>query len=121
MSGKENSYTAIDTKAALDKIGGDLGLLSELSALFCQERSNMLSAVRRALADGNGPAARAAAHSLKGSLAIFSAKQATELAIRLEDTAEAGQLTSSSEIFPELEAEVERVCGELQRLIGAVA
>lgn len=120
MNGNEGSHTAIDTKTALDKIGGDMGLLIELSELFCQERSNMLAAVRRALADGNGASARAAAHSLKGSLAVFSAKHAVALAVRLEECAESNQLVSAANILGELQTEVEQVCRELQR-VGSAA
>jgi HPt (histidine-containing phosphotransfer) domain-containing protein len=116
MTTIEGKYQAIDFETALDKVGGDLPLLAELAELFRAERPKLLSALQRAVADRNGPAARAAAHSLKGSLAIFSAKQATSLAARLEESAKAGELAAAAEILAVLEEEVEKVCGELQRI-----
>jgi two-component system sensor histidine kinase/response regulator len=121
MTTIEGKYQAIDFDTALAKVGGDLALFTELCKLFCQEHSNMLSAVRHAVTDSNASAARSAAHSLKGSLAIFSAKQATALTIRLEESAKSGQMASAAEILAELEPEVEKVCVDLRRIAGAEA
>ena len=121
MTTTESKHQAVDFQAALAKVGGDLALLAELSELFCKEHSNMLTALQRAVADRNAASVRAAAHSLKGSLAVFSAKPATGLAARLEESAEAGQLAPASQILRELEVEIERVCVDLRQLTGAEA
>jgi HPt (histidine-containing phosphotransfer) domain-containing protein len=116
MTTTEERDPAINQASALAKVGGDLDLLTELAGLFCQEKPNMLSALRQAVTDGNAVSARAAAHSLKGSLAVFSPTHATGLAARVEDSAQSGNLTAAADILVELEAEVERVCTALQQL-----
>ena len=64
MTHTKAEYQAIDLNAALAKVAGDLGLLAELAELFFVESTKMLSALERAVADGDSPSARAAAHSL---------------------------------------------------------
>ena|SRR5579871_3827770 len=118
MTTIERKCQAIDVDAALAKVGEDWDLLGELAELFCQECPKLLSVLRRAIAASDAPATRSAAHSLKGSVAVFSANQATALVVRLEDRARAGQLTSAAETLTELEAELEKVCGDL-RLVAS--
>jgi HPt (histidine-containing phosphotransfer) domain-containing protein len=84
--------------------------------LFCREHSNMISALREAVAENNAPAIRSAAHVLKGSLAVFCAKQATALTARLEDSARAGQLARTGEMLSDLEGEVQKVRADLEQL-----
>jgi HPt (histidine-containing phosphotransfer) domain-containing protein len=115
MTTTESKQQTVDLDAALAKVGGDRALLAELADLFCRERSELLSALERAVADRNGPSAHAAAHSLKGSVAIFSAKRAVALAVQLEASADSGQLASAAELFSELKAEVDLACEELRR------
>jgi len=121
MTRTQNEHQAIDFESALAKVGGDRDLLAELAELFCQERPKMISALERAVAERNGPSAHAAAHSLKGSVAVFAAKWAVALAMQLEAFADSGQLASAAELLSELKTEIERVCEELRRNLSPEA
>jgi len=76
----------------------------------------LLSAVQDAVAKRDTAALKRAAHSLKGSLSTFAARDATEAALRLEDLARAGKLEGAEDAYRLLVAQVERLKQALESL-----
>lgn len=74
----------IDEAALLENLEGDAGLLDDLLAAFGRGREAALAAIRRAIAQRDGPALDAAAHKFAGSLATFFATAAFQTAKALE-------------------------------------
>ncbi|MGZ3182647.1 MAG: PAS domain S-box protein [Telluria sp.] len=67
-----------DWRDALQRLDGDAALFLELAGLFLADGPGMLAELNEALARGDRAASERAAHSLKGVLANFGAREAVE-------------------------------------------
>jgi signal transduction histidine kinase/CheY-like chemotaxis protein len=92
---------------ALDRLGGDEELLEELCQIFLMESPKLMERLRRAIADGDAEALQRAAHSLKGEVSYLAAAQATQAARRLEEMAQANDLSRAAETLALLTRELE--------------
>jgi two-component system sensor histidine kinase/response regulator len=110
--------TTIDRAAALLRVEGDEGLLADLAKLFCDESPRMLSVIQDAIKLKNADALARGAHSLKGSVATFSAQQAFDLALKLERLGRANDFADAERVFGLLSAEIEHVKIALTSLQG---
>jgi HPt (histidine-containing phosphotransfer) domain-containing protein len=115
----EVSPDAVDWVEALDRVGGDRGLLRDVAAAFLGQCPQWLAAIRSAVAGGDAAALKGAAHPLKGSLGLFGAKAAAAAAGRLESMARAGKLDDSREALTALERELDRVTPALAAVAGS--
>lgn len=97
---------ALDLEAALSRVDGDRELLVEMADLFLDEYPRLLSTLRDALAQDNAPTAAYAAHTLKGSVANFSAMPSVTAAQKIERLARQGDLTHAHAAFADLEAKL---------------
>ena len=93
----------------LARVEGDVALLGEMAATFLGECPKYLSDIRQAVASCDSRALQSTAHTLKGSVANFTAHRATQAALRLEMMARDGDLTKSEPALLELEDEIERL------------
>jgi two-component system, sensor histidine kinase and response regulator len=100
---------AIDREAALQRVEGDEVLLADLAKLFCDESPRMLAVIQEAITRENAESLERGAHSLKGSVATFSAQQAFNLALKLERLGRAKEFEGAKPIFDLLVSEVQRV------------
>ena len=73
-----------------------------------------MAEIQTTLAAGDAVALRRAAHTLKGSAAVFSAKRTVAIALQLELMARDGELEAAPETLIALEAEVEQLIQALQ-------
>ncbi len=99
----------IDLSAALETAGGDAAFLSELAELFLNDCPESLSLIRTALARGDHDLLAGRAHRLKGSLAVFHAPRAYDLALQLETMGKTSDLRGGEEALAALETEIERM------------
>jgi two-component system, sensor histidine kinase and response regulator len=99
----------IDREAALLRVDGDEAMLADLAKLFCDESPRMLSVIEEAITLKSADALERGAHSLKGSVATFSAQPACDLALKLERLGRANEFGDAKRIFDLLSAEMERV------------
>ncbi|MBI4769930.1 MAG: response regulator [Chloroflexi bacterium] len=97
--------TTLDNLAAT----ADAGFVRELINAFLEDSPQLLSEMRRALADGNADAFRRAAHSLKSNGASLGALGLSALAKRLELKGKAGDLAGVNAGVEQLVAEYDRV------------
>jgi HPt (histidine-containing phosphotransfer) domain-containing protein len=93
----------------MEQAGGDRELLRELVQLFLVDQPRGLAALREALAAGSPATLAAAAHRLKGALAIVGARAAHDAALRLEALGRQGSLVGAEQACALLHAELERV------------
>ncbi|HXQ21140.1 MAG TPA: Hpt domain-containing protein [Candidatus Acidoferrales bacterium] len=107
----------IDTATMLDRLDGDAELACEVIGLFLEDCPRRLTAVREALAHGDGKALEFAAHSFKGSVSTFAAAAATAASVRLESIGAAGDLSHAEEACTALEHEIERLEAALCSLV----
>ena len=96
VDGNQNAARAsqMDESAAVAALGGNAELLKELGAMFCEDAPLVLSELKEAVSQGDAPAARRAAHSIKGLAGTFFARNTCEIALRLENDAAEGNLAA---------------------------
>jgi HPt (histidine-containing phosphotransfer) domain-containing protein len=85
----------MDRELALCRVGGDLGLLKEVAAIFLAEYPKGLADLQGALAAGDAYKFERVAHGLKGSVATFGAQLAVDAAFRLEQLGHAQDLATA--------------------------
>ena len=102
----------VDWALALDIVGGDAGVLSEVLEAFLVESPRQTQAIERAVQAGDAAALHLAAHTLKSSLRYLGAKESQELAFRLEQAGRANAVAESRAIATELARRMERILVE---------
>ncbi len=75
----------VDYAGALANVGGDHNLLVTLIRVFMEDSQRLLTDMKDALADQDGPKLQRSAHSMKGSFGYFAAEKGIEAAKRIED------------------------------------
>ena len=108
---------AIDWAQAREAFLGDEELLRTVSATFLEELPGMMQAVHAANSAGNHSELKRAAHTLKGSLGYCGAQAAFDLAFRLENLAEEGDMTGAHEAVDDLNREIDRVGRALTKFL----
>ncbi|MDI3326471.1 response regulator [Pontibacterium granulatum] len=103
------SLEVFDPDGALERVGGDMEVLEDLVTLFYDECPKLMTEIQTTLATGDAVALRRAAHTLKGSAAVFAAKRTVNTALQLELMARDGKLDTAPETLVTLEMEVERL------------
>jgi PAS domain S-box-containing protein len=107
---------ALDVNAALERVDGDLELLKELAGLFLRECPRRMAEIRQAISQRNVLKLQQEAHTLKGSVGNFGAREAFEAARRLE-TVGRGQDWSQAE---EAWAALEQAIGRLEPALAGI-
>src|SRR5438067_153239 len=118
QDGQLGALDILDERGLLAVVSGNPELLRELAELFLEDSPQRLFEVRKALdsADLNG--LQRAAHTLKGSAGSLCGKRAAELALRLEELGESGDLPAARLLYPILAEEVRKLQQALVRLAG---
>jgi len=96
-----------DYAAALQRMGGDEPLLSELIAVFFEEYPKFAGRLTQSLAQQDFAALREAAHSLKGSLGYLGASEAEALALELEQASLEADRAVADSLVARLMANIE--------------
>jgi signal transduction histidine kinase/CheY-like chemotaxis protein len=107
----------LDWSGALERVGGSEDLLREIAGVFVGEGPKLMAQIRAALEKGDAVELRRAAHTLKGSAALFVAAPTVEAALRLEKLAENGDLDRAAEAVASLAAETDRLVAALSAAI----
>ena len=111
------SATASHSIAYLERsTGGNKKLMASLVGILFADAPKALARIGRAMAQNNSAEVAAAAHLLKGSLAIFGASKAVESARGLEAMGKAANLREAPLEFQALETEFTNLRTELASL-----
>ena len=70
-----------DQDAVLARVGGNRELLQNLIEVFYNDCNSLMNSLKNAIQAEDSSGVRAAAHTIKGMVAFFEAKKATELLI----------------------------------------
>jgi two-component system sensor histidine kinase/response regulator len=100
----------------LERVGGDLVLLAELTEIFRETYPAQLIQAKRALEMEDEEELRRVGHSLRGSLANLGATEACALAASIEDFVFTGKLFLAAPVLRSLEVELDRVRVSLELL-----
>ncbi len=112
----DDQLLILDRAVALERVEGDLELLSEISSLFLEECPRLLSEIRSAVEQGDSEALHRAAHALKGSVGNFGAAPAFQAALHLERLGRSARLDEAGEAYRHLESEISRLVPALADL-----
>ncbi|MBN9420466.1 MAG: response regulator [Candidatus Eremiobacteraeota bacterium] len=105
----------IETRAALDRLGGNLPLYLRLLAQFDDRNRNLVSSLQRALEEGLDEAVRGLAHTLKGSADNLGIVQVARLAGQLEQLSPTSEAERAA-LLPRLQAELDRALESIRAL-----
>jgi CheY-like chemotaxis protein len=78
-------------------------------ALYLEESAGLVAALEGAVAGGDAPAVRQAAHSIKGSSGYAGAREMVRLSAALEQKGRSGDLAGAADMLAALRLELERV------------
>lgn len=92
-------------------------MLGELAQLFLQEAPTLLARINAAVAASDAAALRHAAHTLKGSAAVFGATATADIARHLEQRARDGALDGAAPDAARLVLETNRLLTSLRAAI----
>ena len=105
---------SFDRDRALANVGGSAELLVEMIDLFAVEGPKQMDDIEAAYVSGDHEAIMRAVHTLKGSVALFAADDATEAARRIEFMGREGQLSGYQNAWRELEQHIQVLLSELK-------
>ena len=116
VSTNESSTDALDFEAALNRVGGNLEMLTQLAEVFRLDSPRLLDEMSGALQDGDARRLNESAHSLKGMVAFFGNKAATESAFRLETMGQDNRLANGHMELAALKSCVDQLSHSLSAL-----
>jgi HPt (histidine-containing phosphotransfer) domain-containing protein len=111
----------LDIEAALAHVNGDRRLLREIARLFLADSPRTMATLRRAVRAGDAAGTRAAAHALKGAVAIFGARETVARARDLQRMGETGDLSAASSALLAFESHMAALGRDLAALTPSQA
>jgi HPt (histidine-containing phosphotransfer) domain-containing protein len=106
-----------DRRLALERVGGDVTMLHELSGLFVELAPQMMGQIYKAIEAGDAETLRRQAHTLKNSADNVGARRATQAAFELEKLATDRNPDGWRIGFARIESEMARLLPALERLL----
>lgn len=97
---------SLDMTSLMNRFDGDVEMLRQTSEVFLREYPRQLSAVRAAVRGRDAAALARSSHRLKGSVSVFGAERASELAEYLESSGRTTDLVRVDEAYRSLEGHV---------------
>jgi len=119
-AGGDGAAKVWDVSKALGHVDGNDESLRMIIEVFRKDAPVVLEKMGRALAEGDGAAAARSAHKLRGSLGVFAAEKALNLASRIEALADEGDLAQAERLFDELTRQVAILQEQLDAQVGEV-
>lgn len=114
----DDKLNIFDLDDALERLGGDREILEDIFEVFSETYPDQLSELKKAIDDGDAPTVERAAHTLKGSVGVFSAIKSYETAFRLEIMGREGQLEETEAEYSTLEQEVKELDEALTKTLS---
>ena len=115
----EPAGAVVDSQQIMDRLEGNVQTLSDLVDLFDVECPRLISEMNAALSEHDTTRLRRAAHTLKGSLALFADSHAVSLALAIEESARADNFVAAGAKCAKLQAETESLLPVLHELVRA--
>ena len=108
------SEQRIDHRGTMHRLGGNEQLFYDLVRFFLEDAPVVLAELGTALTSNDAKGVERAAHSLKGLIANFGAKEATTLAAELQRFGRDQRLVEGQHVYQRLETEVNLLRRELE-------
>ena len=114
--GLPRSEVRLNETELMERVGGDVEFLAELTEVFRSEYPKQLVIARKAIADGDHQKLITAGHTLKGVLANLGANDTSELAATIEMTGMTQNAVAAGAMVDNLENEMRLVLTSLESL-----
>jgi CheY-like chemotaxis protein len=111
----------VDRRGTLARLGGNEQLFQDLARFFLEDAPTVLAELGTSLERDDARVAERAAHSLKGLVGNFGAKEAGRLATELQRLGHDGDLTTAPPLYQRLETEVNLLRRELEEYQASAA
>jgi signal transduction histidine kinase/CheY-like chemotaxis protein len=98
----------------LARVGGDAKLLRNIARTFLKDCPAKLRKIKQAIARKDAPGLAAAAHAMKGAVAIFGADDAVENAVALQQMGRQGNLAKAPASLRDLDEALARLNARLR-------
>jgi len=108
----------VDFAALLERLGGDVDLVADVTRRFLEYCPAGVSAIKAAIADHDANAVRTTAHALKGAAANLSARGLSEAAQTLERLGAESRLQPAEAAWRRLSVEAAAVMETLRQFDG---
>jgi signal transduction histidine kinase/CheY-like chemotaxis protein len=93
----------LDEQELLRRVGGNPKMLRDVVRIFLQDTPKRLSAMQKAMAREDAPALAAAAHALRGSVAMLGGVEIADTLRKVETLGRAGQVAEAGGILASIE------------------
>jgi signal transduction histidine kinase/DNA-binding response OmpR family regulator len=103
------AFPAFSRATWLDNLDGDTALLERVTTLFKENTPTYMDQMRHAITQRDGLALERSAHTLLGSLGIFGAHRARNIAATLQVTGQLHNFEEAGKRLTELENETDRI------------
>ena len=103
-----------------DPLAGDPELRKELAIMFLEDCPKLMSEIRTAVTEHDGPSLKLAAHTLKGSAGVFKFQPAFDAALRMEHIAKDEDWDHSEEAWSVVSHEMASLSASLMDLTNSV-
>ncbi|HUU30040.1 MAG TPA: PAS domain S-box protein [archaeon] len=111
---------ALDKEAILRHVDGDKELLRQVTELFLEITPGIMNDLNQAIEKGNFKKVESLAHTLKGSVGNFAARDAVDMALSLEKSGRAGDLVQAKKNYLRLKTVIESLYRALKELIPEI-
>ncbi len=105
----------VDFGSVLSQLGNDRAALREIVAAYVAETRENLERLPATIASGAWPDVQRLAHTIKGAMRTFSAQEAQQLALSLEQLAQMDDRSAAAELYLRMKTAVESVVEVLAR------
>jgi HPt (histidine-containing phosphotransfer) domain-containing protein len=99
----------LDINVALVRLGGNTELLAKLVRYYFEDSNRLMLQLREAAVKRDVAVIERTAHTLKSLAANFEARAASRAALRVEESAQTGDLAAAVECIPQLEFQIKRL------------
>jgi CheY-like chemotaxis protein/HPt (histidine-containing phosphotransfer) domain-containing protein len=111
---KTFSPKTFDLSSAMETVLGSEDLFREIAGMFIENCPDYIAKIKEAIAGNDAGILEREAHSLKGAVGNFGAKEAYEVAYRLEKLGKEGKMATAQEGLSNLERSLNELASEMK-------
>ncbi|HFE62882.1 MAG TPA: response regulator [Caldithrix sp.] len=113
----EAQVSAINERELMERLDGDVELLSEITEMFRESHEELLDDIEQAIRQKDSEQLMRSAHTFKGALANLAAERGRQLAYQLEQAGRQGEMSQAAGLFAQLKEETGRINQSLVQLV----
>ena len=111
---KTFSPTTFDLSDAMETVLGNKDLFREIAGMFLENCSDYIVRIKKGITENDGGVLEREAHSLKGAIGNFGAREAYEVAHRLEKLGKEREMAMAAEELSNLESALKELSSEMK-------